>query len=90
MQKQLFYILSLLFFPMVSFSQIIITGQVVDADGSPIELATIAVFSSENEFIKGDLTDETGSFVIEVNKGHYTIQITYLQSILYKLWYNRS
>ena len=84
MQKQLFYILSLLFFPMVSFSQIIITGQVVDADGSPIELATIAVFSSENEFIKGDLTDETGSFVIEVNKGHYTIQITYLQSILYQ------
>ena len=84
MQKQLFYILSLLFFPMVSFSQIIITGQVVDADCSPIELATIAVFSSENEFIKGDLTDETGSFVIEVNKGHYTIQITYLQSILYQ------
>ncbi len=84
MPKQLLYILITLF-PLISFSQIKVTGQVFDADNNPLEFATVSVFTVGNEIINEELSDETGNFIIGLNEqGHYKIQISYLQNILFE------
>lgn len=74
----------LVLYPVLSFSQLKITGQVLDVDGNPIELATIAIFSDQSTIVKGELTDETGHFSVEIDAGYYLIQITYLQNMLFQ------
>lgn len=84
MPKLLIYLL-LILSPLVSFSQIKITGQILDTDNNPIEFATITLLSLENEIVKGELSNETGNFIVELNTGgHYQIQISYLQNTLFE------
>lgn len=84
MPKRLIYLI-LNLFSLVSFSQIKITGQILDTDNNPIEFATVSLLTMENKIVKGELSNETGDFIVELNTGgHYQIQITYLQNILFE------
>lgn len=84
MPKLLLYLLFTLC-PLILFSQIKITGQILDTNNNPIEFATVTLLSLENEIVKGELSNETGNFIVELNTGgHYQIQISYLQNILFE------
>ncbi|WP_458626367.1 outer membrane beta-barrel protein [Winogradskyella sp. PC D3.3] len=84
MTKLLIYLL-LILFPLVSFSQIKITGQILDTNNNPIEFAKVTLLSLKNEIVKGELSNETGDFIVELNTGGpYQIQISYFQNILFE------
>ncbi len=71
------YLLVLL--PVLSFSQIQITGTVKnDIDKSIIEFANVLLMNSEEEYVTGGITDENGNFEIAVDKGNYIIQVSFL------------
>lgn len=72
-------ILIFLFSNALAFGQTI-RGRVIDSIQSPIPYATIAVLnSSDSSLIKGTISDETGSFTIQLNnKGFYLLKITAL------------
>jgi hypothetical protein len=83
MSRHLIYIL-LTICPFISYSQIKITGQVIDVEQNPIEFATVVLLSKENSVLKLALTNEEGCFIIDVDAGNYRLQITYLQNILFE------
>lgn len=63
-----------------NFSEVIITGKVVDKDtNEPLEYATIAFLNEkQNKIITGGITNEKGVFSIPVVKGVYNISIEYI------------
>ncbi len=93
--KKLFYCLAILFLiPHISHAQTAtIAGRVVDADAhAPIELANVALLTSDSTFIAGDVTDSLGNFRIafesSATEKEFIVQVTHLcyikQSIMSK------
>ncbi|MBQ4819270.1 outer membrane beta-barrel family protein [Aquimarina sp. MMG016] len=68
---------TILFFPFCIFAQHQITGTVKDSL-SYIEFANVVLTNSNNEFVKGTITDEKGSFLLEVEPGDYVLTITFI------------
>lgn len=61
----------------LGFSQVILKGKIVD-NNTPIELANVLLIGSDNKIIEGTITNEEGQFVLEVKKGTYFLQVSFL------------
>jgi outer membrane receptor for ferrienterochelin and colicins len=56
-----------------------VSGKVVDNIAKqPLEYATIAFVAADQKVVAGGITDETGTFAIDVPKGNYTINIEFI------------
>lgn len=64
----------------LGFSQINITGKVVDEDANPLPLVNIALFQADDStFLKGNITEEDGSFEINLSQnGTYFLTLSYV------------
>jgi hypothetical protein len=58
--------------PFVSFSQVRLSGKIVDQSDSPVEFAEVVLLKN-NTFFKGSSTDENGAFLFDVKEDHYLI-----------------
>ena len=73
----------ILIIPMISFSQITITGRVVDAENRPLENAEVLLLTKDSIALKSELTDLSGNFTLNEKGGHYLLQVRQVGKILY-------
>ena len=73
----------ILILPIISFSQITITGRVVDVENRPLELVEIILLSKDSIALKSELTDLSGNFMLNEKGGHYLLQVRQVGKILY-------
>ncbi|MFV5703034.1 TonB-dependent receptor domain-containing protein [Flavobacterium sp. XS2P12] len=77
-------ILILLFIPITLFSQIKVTGKIVNQKNKAIELAEVLILSKDSIALKSELTNINGEFALLTEKGDYLLQIRQLGTILWK------
>ncbi|WP_264525786.1 outer membrane beta-barrel family protein [Flavobacterium sp. N502536] len=65
----------LMIVPTSVFSQIKLTGKIVNQNESAIELAEIIVFDQDSTIIKSELSSSNGEFVLLIDSGKYFFQI---------------
>ncbi|WP_109435254.1 outer membrane beta-barrel family protein [Aquimarina sp. AU119] len=75
--KQLMLLLFIVMISQFSFSQIEISGQVKDQNG-PVSFANVVLIDSTKTIKTYDIADEKGAFVLETEKGKYTLQVSIL------------
>jgi outer membrane receptor protein involved in Fe transport len=80
MKKQLFLLLTLVCCFHYSFASITVKGRVFDkATGLPMEYATVrACTLPDTTFIAGCITEPTGNFSMQLEKGRYVLEIQYM------------
>ena len=80
MKKQLLLLLTLVCCFHYSFASITVKGRVFDkATGLPMEYATVrACTLPDTTFIAGCITEPTGNFSMQLEKGHYVLEIQYM------------
>ena len=71
MKRQLLVLLVLLCSFQFSFAAVTVKGRVIDkATGHPMEYATVRAFTlPDSTFVSGCITDPTGAFSLELEKG---------------------
>ncbi|WP_438711361.1 outer membrane beta-barrel protein [Aquimarina muelleri] len=74
-QLKLIFLISLISF--TGISQIEISGLIKDTNG-PVSFASIVLKDSINTIKTYDITDQIGSFILETDKGSYTLEINIL------------
>lgn len=62
----------------LGFSQVVLKGEIIDDNNNPIELADVLLLGLDNKIMEGTITNEEGKFVLEVKKGTYFLQISFL------------
>ncbi len=56
-----------------------ITGSLVDEDKNPVSFANIALYEQlDSLLVKGDVSDESGQFLINADAGKYYLKITFV------------
>lgn len=56
-----------------------ITGLLVDENSNPISFANIALYEqADSLLVKGDVSDDSGKFLIQADAGNYYIRITFI------------
>ena len=80
MKKQLLLLLTLVCCFHYSFASITVKGRVFDkATGLPMEYATVrACTLPDTTFIAGCITEPTGNFSMQLEKGRYVLEIQYI------------
>jgi len=80
MKKTILILLALLFSAQISFAAITIKGRVYDnSTGHPMEYATVrACTLPDKTFVAGCVTDPTGHFTMELEKGRYELEVQYM------------
>jgi hypothetical protein len=63
-------------------AQIKITGKVTTKDNNPVEFAEIILITKDSTAIKSELTNEKGDFILDVQRGVYTLQIRQANKII--------
>lgn len=66
------------------FSQIKISGEIKDEKNNPIEFIEIQLQNKDSIIFKSELTNDKGKFMIETEKGEYTLLIRQLGVIYHK------
>ena len=79
MKRQLLVILALLFSLPYTYA-ITVKGRVIDnSTGHPMEYATIrACTLPDKAFVSGCVTDPSGNFTMELEKGRYELEVQYM------------
>lgn len=72
-----------LIYSSVSFSQIKVTGKVVNHENNPIDLAEVLLINKDSIAQKSVLTNSKGEFVLAITKGNYLLQIKQFGKKLY-------
>jgi hypothetical protein len=67
--------LIIIFFPLNLYSQVLISGQIRDTMGKPVEFAEILLQNTDSVIIKSELTDKTGKFIFKISKGIFKLLI---------------
>jgi outer membrane receptor protein involved in Fe transport len=67
----------------VSFSQIKLSGKVVNHENIPIDLAEVLLINEDSIAQKSELTNSKGEFVLAIAKGNYLLQIRQFGKKLY-------
>ncbi|PIE49143.1 MAG: hypothetical protein CSA39_04150 [Flavobacteriales bacterium] len=81
MKLHLFFVL---FFTInLSFSQIEISGKVINEQNQPIDYAEVRLLNADSIAVKSELTNEKGFFIISSKKGSYTFQVSQFGEIIY-------
>ena len=82
--RYLVFLLS--FLPMYAYSQLSLTGKVIDEKELPVEFVNVALFSlPDSSFLQGGTTDVTGCFHIEVpavSKGYAVVSFVGYESVI--------
>ena len=80
MKRNILFVLALLFSVQVSFAAITVKGRVFDkATGQPMEYATVrACTLPDKTFVSGCVTDPSGHFTMELDKGRYELEFQFM------------
>ena len=80
MKKTVLFFLALLCCAQFSFAAITVKGRVFDnSTGQPMEYATVrACTLPDKTFVSGCVTDPSGHFTMELEKGRYELEIQYM------------
>ena len=80
MKKTILFILALLCCAQLSFAAITVKGRVYDSStGHPMEYATVRASTlPDKTFVSGCVTDPSGNFTMELEKGRYELEIQYM------------
>ncbi|MDT0641584.1 outer membrane beta-barrel family protein [Zunongwangia sp. F363] len=73
----------IMLFPLLTFSQIQISGEVYDTNDKPISFANVVLFDADNQLIAGEITNDDGEYFIKTSPGNYILQISFIG---YKKW----
>ena len=71
------------FFSLQLSAQIKITGKIITNDNKPLEFAEIIVLNKDSMGIKSELTNEDGTFLLNIPKGLYTMQVRQFNKIFF-------
>lgn len=77
-------ILIILFIPITLFSQIKITGKIVNQKDEVLELIEVLILNKDSITIKSELTNIKGGFSLSAEKGEYHLQVRKFGTILWK------
>lgn len=80
----LLIILIILFLPITIFSQIKITGKIVNQKNKTLEFAEILLSNQDSIPVKIEFPDTRGEFIIAVNSGYYLLEVKQLDTLLWK------
>lgn len=81
------YLLALVLFILFQnqgFTQIKISGQIKDNNNNPIEFVEVQLQNKDSIIFKSELTNAEGKFVIETDKGEYSLLVRQLGIIYHK------
>ena len=80
MKKTILFLLALLCCAQLSFAAITVKGRVFDnSTGHPMEYATVrACTFPDKTFVSGCVTNSSGHFTMELEKGRYELEIQYM------------
>ncbi len=70
-------LLSVLFLPFILSAQFKITGS-VESKTEIIPWANVILLSENNEMVTGGITDDSGSFALNINSGTYNLVVSFL------------
>lgn len=83
--RKVFLSLIVLFiFPVILFSQVKISGKIVDQNGMALELMEILILSNDSTALKSELSKSNGEFVVSTEKGKYILQVRQLGTIFWQ------
>ncbi|WP_296685841.1 outer membrane beta-barrel family protein [Flavobacterium sp.] len=77
-------ILILMFIPVALFSQIKLTGKIVNQKDEPLNLIELLVLTKDSIAVKSELTNINGEFLSIIEKGEYILQVRQLGEILWR------
>jgi hypothetical protein len=66
------------------FSQVKITGNIIDKENKPIEFAEVLLLTKDSVAVKNQFSDEQGNFSIATKQGKYILHIKNFQGLLYR------
>ncbi|MBQ6770068.1 MAG: TonB-dependent receptor [Bacteroidales bacterium] len=80
MKRQLLVLLIVVATIQVSFAAVTVTGRVCDkSNGKPMEYATVRASSlPDSTFVSGCITEPSGSFALQLEKGRYVLEFQYM------------
>ena len=80
MKKNILFLLAFLCITQFSFAAITVKGRVYDnSTGHPMEYATVRASAlPDKTFVSGCVTDPSGHFTMELEKGRYELEIQYM------------
>ena len=80
MKKKILFLLAFLCIAQFSFAAITVKGRVYDSStGHPMEYATVRASTiPDKTFVSGCITDPSGHFTMELEKGRYELEIQYM------------
>ena len=80
MRKTILFFLALLCCAQLSFASITVKGRVFDnSTGHPMEYATVrACTLPDTTFVSGCITEPTGDFSLQLEKGRYVLEVQYM------------
>lgn len=76
-------VIVLLFCFSIAFSQIKLTGKILNQNHKPIEFAEVLLLNKDSVAIKSELSDEKGFFSLDTKQGNYIFQIKQSKEITY-------
>ena len=82
--KHTYTLLLFILFYSFGYSQIKITGIIVDENNKPIENMNVIIKNSENVSIEGDLTNTEGIFSLNTTIKNVKLQIVQFNEIYYE------
>ena len=74
----------LFLFPIFCLSQVKIRGQIKDEKNNPVEFIEIQLQNKDSIIFKSELTSVEGKFILETEKGKYTLLVRQLGIIYHK------
>ncbi len=83
-KRYLLALVLIILFQNQGFSQIKISGQIKDNNNNPIEFVEVQLQNKDSIIFKSELTNAEGKFVIETEKGEYSLLVRQLGVIYHK------
>jgi outer membrane receptor protein involved in Fe transport len=84
MNKSFLLTILIMFIPITLFSQIKITGKIINQKDDVLELIEVLILNKDSIAIRSELTNIKGEFSISVEKGEYLLQVRQMGVILHK------
>ena len=72
-KRHLLSLLLIILFQNQVFSQIKISGQIKNEKNNPVEFIEIQLKNRDSIIVRSELTDQVGKFLVEAEKGEYTL-----------------
>ncbi|MBD0402555.1 outer membrane beta-barrel protein [Flammeovirga sp. EKP202] len=72
------YLILFTLLPLISYSQITVTGEVNNQDGGKMEFVNITIYDQDSSIVNGTITDNTGSFELLLARGVYLLHVSFI------------